>query len=73
MAGASPEERHHFHLADKTLGQWAIARPNGVRDNNANRFEQLKCIGLSKRHPAQTCQLGVAAILVVHFRTVPTT
>ncbi|KAH0831304.1 glycosyltransferase family 2 protein [Lanmaoa asiatica] len=72
MAGASPEERHHLHLVDKTqyryLGQraGASARSNGVRDDDANRFEQLKLalksIGLSKRHVAQTCQL-VAAIL----------
>ncbi|KAG9310142.1 glycosyltransferase family 2 protein [Chiua virens] len=72
MAGASSEERQHLHLADKTqyryLGQRAGAgvRPNGVRDDDANRFEQLKLalksIGLSKRHVAQTCQL-VAAIL----------
>ena len=72
MAGASSEERHHLHLADKTpyryLGQRAGtgARPNGVRDDDANRFEQLKLalksVGLSKRNVAQTCQL-VAAIL----------
>ncbi|KAG6377242.1 P-loop containing nucleoside triphosphate hydrolase protein [Boletus reticuloceps] len=72
MASASAEERHHLHLADKTqyryLGHHAGAstRANGVRDDNANRFEQLKMalksVGLSKRHVAQTCQL-VAAIL----------
>ncbi|KAF9225027.1 glycosyltransferase family 2 protein [Gyrodon lividus] len=72
MAGASTEERQHLHLLDKTqyryLGQraGAGARPNGVRDDDANRFEQLKMalktIGLSKRHVAQTCQL-IAAIL----------
>ena len=72
MAGASPEERQHLHLADKTpyryLGQRAGtgARPNGVRDDDATRFEQLKLalksVGLSKRYVAQTCQL-VAAIL----------
>jgi len=72
MAGASPEERHHLHLADKTqyryLGQRAGtgARSNGVRDDDATRFEQLKLalksVGLSKRHVAQTCQL-LAAIL----------
>ncbi|KAF8121277.1 P-loop containing nucleoside triphosphate hydrolase protein [Boletus edulis] len=72
MAGASAEERHHLHLADKTqyryLGHRAGAstRANGVRDDDANRFEQLKMalksVGLSKRHVAQTCQL-VAAIL----------
>ncbi|KAF8121178.1 P-loop containing nucleoside triphosphate hydrolase protein [Boletus edulis] len=48
MAGASAEERHHLHLADKTqyryLGHRAGAstRANGVRDDDANRFEQLK-------------------------------
>ncbi|KAH7883110.1 glycosyltransferase family 2 protein [Phlebopus sp. FC_14] len=72
VAGASPEERQHLHLLDKTqyryLGQraGAGARPNGVRNEDANRFEQLKMalksIGLSKRHVAQTCQL-IAAIL----------
>ncbi|KAF8836252.1 glycosyltransferase family 2 protein [Paxillus ammoniavirescens] len=72
MAGASSEERQHLHLLDKTqyryLGQRAGVggRPNGVRDDDANRFEQLKLalksIGLSKRHVAQTCQL-IAAIL----------
>ena len=70
IAGASPEERHHLHLSDKTqyryLGQRAGARANGVRDDDANRFEQLKMglksVGLSKRNVAQTCQL-VAAIL----------
>ena len=72
IAGASPEERQHLHLADKIqyryLGQRAGpgTRANGVRDDDANRFEQLKMalksIGLSKRLVAQTCQL-VAAIL----------
>jgi myosin heavy subunit len=72
MAGASAEERQHLHLTHKTqyryLGQCAGTgtRPNGVRDDDANRFEELKLalksIGLSKRHVAQTCQL-VAAIL----------
>ncbi|KIJ64935.1 glycosyltransferase family 2 protein [Hydnomerulius pinastri MD-312] len=72
VAGASPEERQHLHLLDKTqyryLGQRAGAggRQNGVRDDDGNRFEQLKMalksIGLSKRHVAQTCQL-IAAIL----------
>ncbi|KAG6377815.1 myosin head-domain-containing protein [Boletus reticuloceps] len=69
MAGASLEERQHLHLADKTryqyLGHHAGASTR-VRDDNANRFEQLKMalksVGLSKRHVAQTCQL-VAAIL----------
>ncbi|KZP20345.1 glycosyltransferase family 2 protein [Athelia psychrophila] len=72
VAGASPEERQHLHLGDKTtyryLGARGVvaARQNGVRDDDANRFDQLKvalkAIGLSKRHVAQTCQL-VAAIL----------
>ncbi|KAG6372220.1 hypothetical protein JVT61DRAFT_8020 [Boletus reticuloceps] len=72
MAGASPEEHQHLHLANKThyryLGHRASAntRINGLRDDDANHFEQLKMalksIGLSKRHVAQTCQL-VAAIL----------
>jgi chitin synthase len=58
MAGASPEERQHLHVADKTqyrfLGQriGTGARPNGVRDYDANRSERLKLIfksiGLSK-------------------------
>lgn len=72
VAGATQEERQHLHLMDKTqyryLGQRGAipARQNGVRDDDANRFEQLKValktIGLSKRHVAQTCQL-LAAIL----------
>ncbi|KAG5337139.1 hypothetical protein C0989_010566 [Termitomyces sp. Mn162] len=71
VAGASPEERQHLHLVDRTayrfLGQRnATGRLNGGRDDDALRFEQLKValktIGLSKRHVAQTCQL-IAAIL----------
>ncbi|PPQ71372.1 hypothetical protein CVT26_006274 [Gymnopilus dilepis] len=73
VAGASPEERQHLHLVDKTtyryLGQRgtnAAARQNGGRDDDGLRFDQLKIalktIGFSKRHVAQTCQL-VAAIL----------
>ncbi|KAF8875386.1 hypothetical protein BD779DRAFT_213727 [Infundibulicybe gibba] len=46
-AGASPEERQHFHLLDKTIhfDQLKVA---------------LKTIGLSKRHVAQTHQLIAA-------------
>ncbi|THU93370.1 glycosyltransferase family 2 protein [Dendrothele bispora CBS 962.96] len=71
VAGASPEERQHLSLLDKTayryLGQRnTAARPNGGRDDDALRFDQLKValktIGFSKRHVAQTCQL-LAAIL----------
>ncbi|KAF8890149.1 P-loop containing nucleoside triphosphate hydrolase protein [Infundibulicybe gibba] len=70
IAGASPEERQHLHLLDKTtyryLGQRTAPRANGGRDDDAVRFDQLKValktIGLSKRHVAQTCQL-IAAIL----------
>ncbi|KAG5643421.1 hypothetical protein DXG03_000965 [Asterophora parasitica] len=71
VAGASAEERQHLHLLDKTtyryLGQRSAGgRPNGGRDDDEVRFEQLKValktIGLSKRHVAQTCQL-LAAIL----------
>ncbi|KAJ3510325.1 hypothetical protein NLJ89_g4744 [Agrocybe chaxingu] len=71
VAGASPEERQHLHLLDKTtyryLGQRGTAgRPNGGRDDDGLRFDQLKIalktIGFSKRHVAQTCQL-IAAIL----------
>ncbi|KAF9019249.1 glycosyltransferase family 2 protein [Hymenopellis radicata] len=69
VAGASPEERAHLHLGDKTgyrfLGNTSISR-NGPQDNDHVRFDQLKValktIGFSKRHVAQTCQL-VAAIL----------
>ncbi|KAI0315785.1 glycosyltransferase family 2 protein [Amylostereum chailletii] len=71
VAGASPEERQHMHLLDKTtfryLGQRGVplTRQN-VRDDDALRFDQLKValknVGFSKRHVAQTCQL-VAAIL----------
>jgi chitin synthase len=50
-----------------TLARRALlVRPNTIREEDANRFDQLKValktIGLSKRHVAQTCQL-VAAIL----------
>ena len=72
VAGASPEERQHLHLLDKTtyryLGQRATTavRRNGGRDDDGQRFDQLKIalktIGFSKRHVAQTCQL-LAAIL----------
>ncbi|KAJ7647442.1 glycosyltransferase family 2 protein [Roridomyces roridus] len=71
VAGATPEERQHLHLADKTtyryLGQHRAApAPNARPTDDAVRFDQLKValktIGLSKRHVAQTCQL-VAAIL----------
>ncbi|TFK68108.1 glycosyltransferase family 2 protein [Pluteus cervinus] len=72
VAGASPEERHHLHILDKTtyryLGQRNPVTRGGTGrpDDDALRFEQLKValktIGLSKRHVAQTCQL-IAAIL----------
>ncbi|KAJ7840428.1 glycosyltransferase family 2 protein [Mycena leptocephala] len=71
VAGATPEERQHLHLLDKTtyryLGQHrAAGAPNARPTDDAMRFDQLKLalktIGLSKRHVAQTCQL-VAAIL----------
>ncbi|KAI0062534.1 glycosyltransferase family 2 protein [Artomyces pyxidatus] len=71
VAGASPEERQHMHLLDKTtfryLGQrGAPAGRQNVRDDDAVRFDQLKValknVGFSKRHVAQTCQL-IAAIL----------
>ncbi|TFK32154.1 glycosyltransferase family 2 protein [Crucibulum laeve] len=69
VAGASPEERQHLHLLDRTtyryLGQRGVPVPTG-RDDDATRFDQLKIalktIGFSKRHVAQTCQL-IAAIL----------
>ncbi|KAK7447693.1 hypothetical protein VKT23_009920 [Stygiomarasmius scandens] len=71
VTGAPSEERQHLNLLDKTacryLGQRStVACPNGGRDDDALRFDQLKVglksIGLSKRHVAQTCQL-LAAIL----------
>ncbi|EIW79950.1 glycosyltransferase family 2 protein [Coniophora puteana RWD-64-598 SS2] len=70
VAGATTEERQHLRLVDKAayryLGQRNIGAQNGVRDDDANRFEQLKgalkSIGFSKRSVAQTCQL-LAAIL----------
>lgn len=55
-------------MAYRHLGQrnTAAVRPNGAKDDDAIRFDQLKValktIGLSKRHVAQTCQL-LAAIL----------
>ncbi|KAI9452577.1 P-loop containing nucleoside triphosphate hydrolase protein [Boletus coccyginus] len=76
MASASLEEHHHLHLTSKTqycyLGQCAgtSARSNGVRDDDATRFEQLKLalksMGLSKRHVAQTYQL-LAATSILHL------
>ncbi|KAI9572489.1 P-loop containing nucleoside triphosphate hydrolase protein [Boletus coccyginus] len=67
MAGASPEECHHLHLADKTqyryLGKRAStsARSNGIRDDDTTRFEQLKLalksVGLSR----QTCRPNMPA------------
>ncbi|KAJ7437700.1 P-loop containing nucleoside triphosphate hydrolase protein [Mycena latifolia] len=71
VAGATPEERQHLHLLDKTtyhyLGQHRAATASNARpSDDAVRFEQLKValktIGLSKHHVAQMCQL-VAAIL----------
>ncbi|KII91880.1 glycosyltransferase family 2 protein [Plicaturopsis crispa FD-325 SS-3] len=71
VAGATPEERQHLHLVDKAnyryLGsRGPVGRGNQARDDDAQRFDQLKValktIGLSKRHVAQTCQL-IAAIL----------
>ncbi|KAF8218382.1 glycosyltransferase family 2 protein [Mycena galopus ATCC 62051] len=72
VAGATPEERAHLNLLDKTtyryLGQHRAPQslPAGRPSDDALRFDQLKValktIGLSKRHVAQTCQL-VAAIL----------
>ena len=76
VAGASPEERAHLHLNDRTMyrylgqrhqGQGARGAPGqGARDDDTMRFDQLKValksIGLSKRLVAQTCQL-IAAIL----------
>lgn len=72
VAGASPEERQHLHLLDKTAYRYLghrgppAGRQNAGRDDDAVRFEQLKMalknVGISKRHVAQTCQL-VAAIL----------
>ncbi|KAJ7036193.1 glycosyltransferase family 2 protein [Mycena alexandri] len=75
VAGATPEERQHLHLLDKTtyryLGQHrsipAAPSNGGLKPaDDSARFDQLKLalktIGLSKRHVAQTCQL-IAAIL----------
>ena len=68
VAGASPEERQHLKLLDKSTYRYLGhgARQNLGRDDDGLRFEQLKqalkSVGLSKRHVAQTCQL-VAAII----------
>ena len=70
VAGASPDERHHLRLDERTsyryLGHRGGTLRGGVDAEDVNRFEQLKqalkTVGLSKRHVAQTCQL-VAAIL----------
>ncbi|KAF8688556.1 TRAFAC class myosin-kinesin ATPase superfamily Myosin family, partial [Rhizoctonia solani] len=77
-AGASPEERQHLALTDKTTfrylgaGQRPMAgmqpKPGMSAGGNEDwaRFEQFKMamkhVGMSKRHIAQSCQL-VAAIL----------
>ncbi|KAG6371380.1 P-loop containing nucleoside triphosphate hydrolase protein [Boletus reticuloceps] len=59
---------HQIKIQYQYLGHHAGTgtRTNGLRDDDANHFEQLKMalksIGLSKRHVAQICQL-VAAIL----------
>lgn len=72
MASASPEEQQHLHLANKIqyhyLSQHAGAggHSNGVHDDNANHFEQLKLalktVGLSKQHIAQIYQLAAAIL-----------
>ncbi|TFY81864.1 hypothetical protein EWM64_g2154 [Hericium alpestre] len=71
IAGASPEERQHMHLLDKTsyryLGQRGVpVGHQNIRDEDAVRFDHLKTalknVGFSKRNVAQTCQL-IAAIL----------
>lgn len=72
VAGASPDERQHLHILDKTVYRYlgsrgtVGSRQNTIHEDDANRFDQLKIalksIGLSKRHVAQTCQL-IAAIL----------
>ena len=63
IAGASPEERQHLQLLDKTMYRYlgpqetTSTRPNEGRDDNGLRFDQLKIalktIGFSKRHVAQ--------------------
>ena len=70
IAGASPEERLHSHLLNKTMYQClgsrgtTSTRPNEGRDDNGLRFDQLKIalktISFSKRHVAQ---ILVTAIL----------
>ena len=50
VAGTTAEERQHLHLLDKTqyhyLGQRGAVptRQNGVRDDDATRFEQLSSL-----------------------------
>ncbi|KAH8833739.1 glycosyltransferase family 2 protein [Flagelloscypha sp. PMI_526] len=68
VAGASPEERQHLHILDKTVFRYLPQRApmKAGRDDDGARFDQLKTalksIGFSKRHVAQTCQL-VATIM----------
>ncbi len=72
VAGATPDERQHLHLTDKTHFRYLgprtslSGREDGRHNDDAVRFEQLKValksVGLSKRQVAQSCQL-VAAIL----------
>ncbi|KAH7106969.1 glycosyltransferase family 2 protein [Auriculariales sp. MPI-PUGE-AT-0066] len=55
LAGASPEERQHLKLAEKTTFRYLGQRQTLLKG-------ALKNVGMSKRHVAQACQL-VAAIL----------
>ena len=67
IAGASPEERQHLHLLEKTMYRYleprgtTSTRPNEGRDDDGLRFDQLKIalktIGFSKRYVAQTLSL----------------
>ncbi|KAJ7722410.1 glycosyltransferase family 2 protein [Mycena metata] len=57
VAGATPEERQHLHLLDKTTYRYPRTAPLCCPPRRPTAT-----IGLSKRHVAQTCQL-IAAIL----------
>jgi chitin synthase len=66
VAGATAEERQHLQLLDKSTYRYLGQRTSGRKEDDAQRFDQLKvalkAIGFSKRHVAQTCQL-IASIL----------
>jgi len=67
LVGASPEERQHLHLNERTVYRYLThGGGNPYQEDDGPKFERLKqalkIVGFSKRSVAQTCQL-IAAIL----------